>query len=283
MHGRIITLGLVLGFFISGCSDSRYVTRAEFDAWKAAQEAAELADVSGARHEAAVTGLYASLQGIKQAIAMTSENLTNAETTGYKALRVEFIHDGAEARGVSDFAIGAPVYTGGDFDLMIQGEGFFTVRHPGQPHGIAYTRAGNFYRNIDGDLVLGGADGPRLEPMINIPEGVTGIQISEDGVLRGITPGSVAPVEFGRIELASFMNPRGLQRLSGSLFIETQSSGAPVYGMPGEAAMGTLMQKFLERSNVSSDMEMARLTTLNWRYEEVRHAIQMLGESRAAR
>lgn len=283
MHGRIITLGLALGFFISGCSDSRYVTRAEFDAWKAAHEAGAAADVSGARHEVAVTGLYASLQGIKQAIAMTSENLANAETTGYKALRVEFVHDGAEARGVSDFAVGAPVHTGSSLDLMIQGEGFFQVLLPNHPQGIAYTRAGNFYRNIDGDLVLGGADGPRLEPMINIPEGVTGIQISEDGVIHGIEPGSVTPVEFGRIELASFMNPRGLQRLPGSLFIETQSSGAPVYGMPGEAGLGTLMQEFLERSNVSSDMEMAKLTALNWRYEEVRQAIQMLGESRAAR
>jgi len=238
----------------------------------------------------AINALHSAASGLSAlstAIDITANNLANANTVGFKASRANFedllylqkAQPGVEnANGdmrpaglqvglgtrlsntQADFEIGSPLKTNADFDMMIQGDGFFKVSIlPDQGDGIGYTRAGNFFRNKDGDLVLGNSNGPRLEPAINIPEGVTGIEITEDGTISGITPGSVTPTQLGQLEIASFVNQAGLKSIGSNIFTETISSGQPIAGTPGEGSLGTILHKFLESSNVDPVTELVSL------------------------
>lgn len=255
-----------------------------------------------ALHSAA-TGLSA----LSTAIDVTANNLANANTVGFKASRTNFedllylqkAQPGVEnaigdmrpagiqvglgtriSNTQANFEIGSPQVTGQDFDMMVNGEGFFQVTIlPDQGDGIGYTRAGNFFRNSEGDLVLGNSNGPRLEPAINIPKGVTGITISEDGIISGFTPGAVEPTELGQIELATFVNKGGLESIGGNLFIQTIASGAPIEGTPGEGTLGTILDKTLESSNVDPVIELVSLIKTQRAFEMNSQTIQAADEA----
>ncbi|GAB4108220.1 MAG: flagellar basal-body rod protein FlgG [Phycisphaeraceae bacterium] len=255
-----------------------------------------------ALHSAA-TGLSA----LSTAIDVTANNLANANTIGFKASRTNFedllylqkAQPGVEnANGdmrpagiqvglgtrvsntQADFEIGSPIQTNADFDMMINGEGFFKVALlPDQGDGFGYTRAGNFFRNRDGDLVLGNSQGPRLEPGINIPEGVTGIEISADGVISGKLPGQVESVELGQIQIATFVNKAGLESIGGNIFIETPASGAAIEGTPGEGSLGTILHKTLESSNVDPVLELVSLIKTQRAFEMNSQSIQAADEA----
>ncbi len=277
MHGRITLPIFAIALIVAGCQDARYVTHEQFDAWAAAHTAPIPAAVIPPDNTASITHLENALKAIKQAQHITAQNLANADTTGYKAARVEFADGGTTAHEVIDFTVGSPIKTNGDFDIMIQGEGFFKVMPRGAQHdGIAYTRAGNFTRNRDGDLVLGSSNGPRLEPTINIPEGATGIEITQDGTLSAFLPGSVAPTMLGQIELAYFTNPTQLIRIQAHLFRETPESGPPIENYPGNGVTGTILHKFLESSNLDPDIELLAAKRYAKRYQQVREAIMLM-------
>ncbi len=236
---------------------------------------------------AALHSAATGLSALSSAIDVTANNLANANTVGFKSSRVNFqdllylqkAQPGVEnANGdqrpagiqvglgtrisntQADFTTGSPQKTNADFDVMVSGDGLFKVSIlPDQGDGVGYTRAGNFFRNGEGDLVLGNADGPRLEPAINIPEGVNKIEISPDGIISGVTPGTNTPTELGQIQLASFVNPAGLESIGGNIFIETTGSGQPIEGTPGEGTLGTILHKYLESSNVDPVIELVTL------------------------
>jgi flagellar basal-body rod protein FlgG len=255
-----------------------------------------------ALHSAA-TGLSA----LSTAIDVTANNLANANTVGFKASRTNFedllylqkAQPGVEnaigdirpagiqvglgtriSNTQANFEIGGPQITGQDFDMMINGEGFFKVTIlPDQGDGFGYTRAGNFFRNSEGDMVLGNSNGPRLEPPINIPEGVTGINITSDGVVSGFTPGAVAPTEFGQVQLATFVNKGGLESIGGNIFVETVASGAAIEGTPGEGTLGTIQHKALESSNVDPVTELVSLIKTQRAFEMNSQSIQAADEA----
>lgn len=258
----------------------------------------------------AINALHSAATGLSSlstAIDVTANNLANANTVGFKASRANFedllylqkAQPGVEnANGdmrpagiqvglgtrvsntQADFTIGSPQITGQDFDMMINGEGFFKIAIlPDQGDGFGYTRAGNFFRNSEGDLVLGNSNGPRLEPVINVPEGVTGIEISEDGTISGTTPGSVAPTELGQIEIATFVNKAGLESIGGNIFVETIASGAAIEGVPGEGTLGTIQDKTLESSNVDPVIELVTLIKTQRAFEMNSQTIQAADEA----
>ena len=227
------------------------------------------------------------LSALSTALDVSANNLANANTVGFKASRTNFedllylqkAQPGVEnANGdrrpagiqvglgtrvsntQADFSIGSPQPTGQDFDMMIQGDGFFKVAIlPDQGDGFGYTRAGNFFRNVDGDLVLGNSNGPRLDPPVNIPEGTTRISITPEGEVSGVAPGSNTPSVLGQVEVATFVNRAGLESIGGNIFIETAASGPPIEGEPGSGTLGTIMHKFTESSNVDPVIELVSL------------------------
>jgi flagellar basal-body rod protein FlgG len=251
----------------------------------------------------AATGLSA----LSQNIDIIANNLANVNTTGFKASRANFedllyqekLQPGVEnANGDQrpaglevglgtrisntqlDFTTGSPINTDRDLDLMVDGKGFFRVKIlESQGGGIGYTRAGNFFKNSDGEIVLGNAEGPRLDPPIQIPQDATGVSVSADGTVFATIPGQPQPQQIDRLQLANFINPNGLKAIGGNLYVETAASGPPIEGAPGEGTFGQIIQGFLESSNVDPVKELVSLIKTQRAFEMNSQTIQAADET----
>jgi flagellar basal-body rod protein FlgG len=219
-----------------------------------------------------------------------AHNLANINTSGFKFRKAQFQdllyqnmrQAGASNTSTTEIPVGLQVglgtkpvatqiiFTQGDFsstenplDLVIQGQGFFQIRQAsGQ---MAYTRNGNFHMNRDGNIVT--SEGDLLDPQITIPQEQTGITIGSDGTVSVQLPNQTQPQQVGRIELAMFQNPSGLDNIGKSLFMPTQSSGEATTGTPGENGLGTLLSGYVEQSNVSVVEEMVNMIVSQRAYE----------------
>jgi flagellar basal-body rod protein FlgG len=220
-----------------------------------------------------------------------AHNLANANTIGYKVRRAQFqdllyqnlVTPGASAgqqtvvptglqlglgtRAASNeilFSQGNFSATENPLDVVIQGRGFFQVRLPSGE--IAYTRAGSFHLDRDGNLVT--SDGDPLEPQITIPPDAQAISIAPDGTVSFTQPGQTAIQLAGQIQLANFQNPAGLNSIGKNLYLPTDASGDPTIGNPGgQEGIGALLQGYLEQSNVSVVEEFINLIVSQRAYE----------------
>jgi flagellar basal-body rod protein FlgG len=220
-----------------------------------------------------------------------AHNLANANTVGYKMRRAHFqdllyqtvIQPGAAAgsqttvpaglqlglgsRPASNeiiFTQGNMMNTNNPLDLVIEGRGFFQVRLPAGE--LAYTRAGAFQLNRDGIVVT--AEGDPLEPQITIPPEAHGITIAADGTVSYMQPGQSSAQLAGQIQLANFPNAAGLNSIGKNLLKPTDASGEPTLGNPGgQEGIGTLLQGYVEQSNVSVVEEFINLIVSQRAYE----------------
>lgn len=253
----------------------------------------------------AITALNAAATGLRALstrIDVVANNLANAETTAFKRSRANFedlmyltlkqpgtasasgqispagIFVGLGVRISNtqlDLEQGSMESTNGPLDVAIQGQGFFRVKvNDTVGDGTAYTRNGSFFVNSDGELILGMGDGYKLVPPITIPTGATDISISQEGVISVLTPGSQTPSVVGQLQIAQFINPQGLNLLGGSLYQETESSGAPVTGNPGEGGAGDILQGYTESSNVDPVKELVTLIKTQRAFELNSQSIQ---------
>jgi flagellar basal-body rod protein FlgG len=220
-----------------------------------------------------------------------ANNIANANTAGFKSRRAQFqdllyqnmIQPGAAASqqtlvptglqlGLGTRAVSNEIiFTQGDFtetdnplDLVIQGNGFFQLQQPsGQ---LAYTRAGTFHVNNTGQIV--DPNGNLLDPPITIPQNALTITIGGDGTVSYTLPGQTTAQQAGQIQVAVFPNPSGLNSLGQSLLQQTEASGAPVIGPPGgQDGQGSLLQGYVEQSNVSIVQEFVNLIVSQRAYE----------------
>ncbi|MHB1036260.1 MAG: flagellar basal-body rod protein FlgG [Pirellulales bacterium] len=174
----------------------------------------------------------------------------------------------------TNFVQGAFQQTGNELDIAIEGPGFFQVNDPSTGE-ILYTRAGNFSKNANGDIVMGSANtGRLLQPQITIPPDATGIVISAEGMVSVRQAGTPQLSQIGQIELAQFINPQGLLKLGENLYSETDSSGAATLGNPGQTGLGQLRQNALEASNVEPVNELIDLITTQRAFELNSQAVQ---------
>lgn len=255
----------------------------------------------------AIQALYTAATGMKAMdikLDVVANNLANIETVGFKRSRPNFadiLYQTLELPGqrngldqplptgkqvglgvqlVStqlDMSTGAPDITNNKLDLMVGGQGFFQVTAvvDGQEETL-YTRAGNFTRNADGDLVLNNGIGSRMEPVINLPDDVNSesITISRNGEVSGRTAGSDQLQVLGQIELARFINPVGLEQLGHNLFRKTDASGEPISANPTDDGMGAVFQGQLERSNTDPVKELVALIQTQRSFELNSQALQ---------
>jgi flagellar basal-body rod protein FlgG len=220
-----------------------------------------------------------------------ANNLANANTAGYKSRQAQFqdllyqnmVTPGASAGQQTTVPTGLQVglgtrtasneviFTQGNFqqtenllDLVIQGKGFFQIKLPSGE--IAYTRAGSFHTDQNGNIV--DLNGNQLQPAITIPADAQTLTIATDGTVSYSLPNQTASQIAGQIQLANFQNPAGLNSLGQSLFAPTDASGQPVTGNPGGAeGMGTVLQGYTEQSNVSVVNEFINLIMAQRTYE----------------
>jgi flagellar basal-body rod protein FlgG len=219
-----------------------------------------------------------------------ANNISNANTAGYKRQRVEFqdllyqnvreagaptspntmspaglqIGTGVRVVGTArEFEQGGLENSGNPLDVAIEGTGFLVTL---QPDGTnAYTKAGQLKTDGAGRIVTN--EGMPLDPPITIPQGAAGISIAADGTVNVSMPGEAVPTEVGKIQLASFINETGLKALGHNLFVPTVASGQPQLGNPGEDGRGTLLQGSYERSNVDIVTEMIGMISAQRAYE----------------
>jgi flagellar basal-body rod protein FlgG len=233
------------------------------------------------------TGLEAQTKNL----SVISNNLANAGTVGFKRDRVVFEdlfyqnlrQAGSQSSQDTQLPSGLQIGTGvkvvatqkehqqGGFqsssnqlDMAIQGNGFFQVQMP--DGSTNYTRAGNFSLDNAGQIVTSGS-GYVLQPAITVPANTTSLNIGVDGTVTVQEQGNATSTNLGTINIATFINPAGLQAVGENLFAETGSSGTPVVGTAGLDGVGQLRGGQLETSNVSSVEELISLIETQRTYE----------------
>jgi flagellar basal-body rod protein FlgG len=235
----------------------------------------------------AATGMAAQQLNVE----VISNNIANMNTVGFKKGRAEFedllyqnleqagaqssssntvvptgIQVGAGVKAGSVYRIttqGSMTQTGNPLDLAVSGLGYFQVLLP--TGETAYTRAGNFSVNAQGQMVT--ADGYQVIPQITIPQGATNVTVSQSGQVEVTTAASTTPQQVGQLQLASFFNEAGLQATGNNLFLQTDASGAPTIGTPGIQGMGEILQGYTEASNVDPVSEITNLIVAQRAYE----------------
>lgn len=161
------------------------------------------------------------------------------------------------------FTQGTVAETKNDLDIAIEGQGFFQLEGPNGE--TLFTRAGNFKRNANGEII--NSDGYKLKPGLSIPTDAISLTISQDGTVSSLQAGQSEQTQLGTIELARFVNPGGLEPLGRNLYRQTDGSGQPITGAPSLQGMGTVMQGFLESSNVDIAEEMIAMIMAQRSYE----------------
>jgi flagellar basal-body rod protein FlgG len=241
-----------------------------------------------------IRALYSAASGMNAQqlnVDNIAHNLANANTAGYKMRRTQFqdllyqnmVQPGAAAGQQTVIPTGLQlglgtraasneiIFTQGNFaatnnplDVVIQGSGFFQVRMASGE--LAYSRAGSFHVNRDGNMVTG--DGDPIEPQITIPPDAQSITIASDGTVSFMQPGQTAAQLAGQIQLAGFQNPAGLNSMGRNLYTPTDASGDAVVGNPGgQEGLGSLLQGYVEQSNVSVVEEFINLIVSQRAYE----------------
>jgi flagellar basal-body rod protein FlgG len=236
-------------------------------------------------------GLWSAASGMaaqKLTIDVIANNLANVNTAGFKKSRTDFQDlmyqtiseagsttvDGGQIPvgiqvGMGTMPVGVhKIFEQGDFeetknelDLAIEGKGFFKVISNEEE---LYSRAGNFKLDADRNIVT--ANGDKLQPEMTIPENTVSINIDANGTVTVFDPEGTG-TSLGAIELYTFPNPAGLFSQGHNLYRATDGSGEGVSGTPGSDGVGTIVQGFVEVSNVDVVKEMVSMIMAQRAYE----------------
>jgi flagellar basal-body rod protein FlgG len=235
---------------------------------------------------AAKTGLDAQ----QTRMTVTSHNLANVNTTGFKKGRAVFedlLYQNVRQVGAStsqdtqaptglslgtgvrvvatekNYTQGNMQQTGNSLDVAINGRGFFQVLLPDGTLG--YTRDGDFQTNAQGELVT--ASGYRVQPGITIPDGTQSVTIGKDGVMTVTLAGQSSTTQIGSLQIFDFINPAGLQPRGENMLVESAASGTAQGGTPGLNGLGLVEQGALESSNVNVVEELVNMIETQRAYE----------------
>lgn len=251
-----------------------------------------------------IRSLWISASGMEAQtlnIDVISNNLANVNTTGFKRSRADFqdlLYQTLRAAGAQS-SMGTQVPTGiqlgqgarpvavqklfvqGDYqktenqlDMAIEGDGFFQITRPNGE--MAYTRSGAFKLDSQGRIVT--SDGFVMTPEITVPSDTEEINIGSDGIVSVKLAGQSVFTELGNIELFNFPNTAGLSSIGRNLYQQTDASGSPTTGTPGQDGLGTIAQGYLEMSNVSIMEEMVNMIVAQRAYEINSKAMQTADE-----
>ncbi len=224
-------------------------------------------------------------------VEVIANNIANLNTTAFKRQRAEFqdlLYQNIERVGANSSDAGtivptgiqigvgvktASVYritdqgnlvsTGNTYDMAVNGRGFFRIELP--TGELGYTRAGAFQLGPQGQIVT--AEGYIVQPSISIPQEALDVTINQQGEVQAALAGQIDQQILGRFELILFPTEAGLEAIGGNLFLETAASGAANVGSPNTPGFGTIVQGFLETSNVNAVTEITGLITAQRAYE----------------
>ena len=255
----------------------------------------------------AATGMLAQQRNVE----VVSNNLANMNTTAFQRRRTEFhdlIYQDLRRVGTTSSDSGTIVPTGvqiglgvklaavyriheqgnleatdNTLDLAIQGKGFFQILLPDGT--TAYSRDGTFQLNGTGLVVT--HDGYQVQPGVTIPSNAIDVTVNNSGQIQVKIEGQTALSTVGQLQIATFLNDAGLEAIGDNLYKETPASGAATTGNPASTGFGSILQGFLETSNVNAVEEISNLISAQRAYEMNSKVIQtsdeMLGTLTALR
>ena len=246
----------------------------------------------------AATGMQAQQLNVE----VISNNIANINTTGYKRNRAEFadllyqesrrvgspstddntiVPTGVQVGlGVKPVAVsrdhqqGSMLKTDNEFDIAISGRGFLSIALPNGE--TAYTRNGALKPSENGVLVT--ADGFQVDPGITIPDNVKNVEINRVGQVFASFDGQIELQNLGQLTITNFVNEAGLQAIGDNYLLQTPASGQPVQGAAGDPGFGSIVQNFLETSNVTAVSEITSLITAQRTFEMNSQVIQASDE-----
>ena len=224
-------------------------------------------------------------------VQVIANNIANINTTSFKRARAEFtdlmyqaerlqgvssrgqnstIPEGAQlGLGVRTAAIrnlhlqGTLTNTGNKLDLALSGRGWFQITNADGE--TVYTRDGAFNTNATGQIVT--TDGLVVNPAMIVPTNALDVTVSKSGLVSVTLSGQAAPQQIGQITLVNFANEAGLTPLGGNLYRQSEASGQPVAGVPGDPGFAVVNQGYLEASNVDPVKEITDLIAAQRAYE----------------
>ncbi len=235
----------------------------------------------------AATGMHAQQTNVE----VISNNIANMNTTAYTRRRAEFndlLYQNLRRQGAQSSDTGtlvpagvqlglgvrtAAVYriteqggltnTENTLDLAIEGRGYFQITMPSGE--TAYTRAGSFQLSDTGQIVTN--DGHPVQPGITVPNNSTAITVNASGEVWVKIDGQTAQTNVGTLQISTFINEAGMEAIGDNLFMETPASGAPTVGTPDTVGFGSILQGYLETSNVNVVSEITDLISAQRAYE----------------
>jgi flagellar basal-body rod protein FlgG len=236
-------------------------------------------------------GMWSGASGMaaqRLTIDAIANNLANVNTVGFKKSRTDFqdlmyqtisqagsitstggqVPVGIQV-GMGTMPVGVhKIFMQGEFnetknelDMAVEGRGFYKVISNEEE---LYTRAGNFKLDADRNIVT--TNGDKLQPEMAVPEDTVNIDIDVNGTVTVFDPEGTG-TSLGAIELYSFPNPAGLFSRGHNLYRATDASGEAVAGVPGSDGLGTIVQGFIEISNVDVVQEMVHMIMAQRAYE----------------
>ncbi|MDC3072051.1 flagellar hook basal-body protein [bacterium] len=251
--------------------------------------------------------LKSALNANTQEMGIISNNIANANSTGFKKSTANFehiysIHKSSDpetfsGQGVNisdprlEMSQGSLKATGGALDLAITGQGFFTVLQSDQVNTPYFTRDGSFNITADGEVVtsdglkvmgfLGEARGglrnliiPTIKKNLdNTVSIISNVNVDTKGKITAIY-GLDEEVKIGTVALASFVNEPGLKPTGKNRYQSSFKSGEPKYGFPMEGPFGKIEAGNLERANVDITNEMVNMLKTQQAFSGVSRLLQ---------
>lgn len=220
-----------------------------------------------------------AMQVLQRSQDVTADNLANLNTPGFKGNKLFYrlFKENVDGREVTksvpmtqvNLNQGVLEPTGNEFDLGINGDGFFTVEQDGE---TLLTRDGRFRLNQDGILVnsngakvMGSGGEIQLSEFI-VNQGSGGsaptLEIAKDGTIR------VNERQIDKLQLVKVEDPAQLQR-KGSSYFTVNDSGALI-----QEDMGTVMQGYYEKGNVEPLNEMVDMMRNMQMFESQQRAMR---------
>jgi flagellar basal-body rod protein FlgG len=230
------------------------------------------------------------MQAMQTQVEVISNNIANVNTTGFKRGLASFqdlLYQSSAQAGSSSSETGTQLPTGtqiglgvrssgttrvltqgsltetdNQLDVAVDGRGYFGVQLPNGT--VAYTRDGSFRMSSTGQIVT--TDGYPVEPSITIPPTSTNVTVDQSGDVV-VTAANGQQSTVGRLHLYMFANEAGLNAQGSNNYLETEASGNPIQGLPGDPGFGSTRQGYIESSNVNVVQEITNLITAQRAYE----------------
>ena len=251
--------------------------------------------------------LKSALNANSKEMGVVSNNIANANSTGFKKSGVNFehiysLHNSTDPNkfsgqgvGISNprlqMSQGSIQETGGALDLAITGQGFFSVIQGDQVEKPFFTRDGSFNIKANGEVVTNdglsvmGFNGDTKVGLVNLiipttktnPDDtvsmISNINVNAKGKITALY-GLDDEVVIGSFGLASFTNDPGLSSVGNNRYQNNAKSGLPTFGIPMEKALGKIESGHLERANVDITSEMVTMLKTQQAFSGVSRLLQ---------